>query len=133
MHRPGCERPASHERLSGVGNPSISHFRPSTAPQLSRVRSRWRCFQMLSPTAIHRPIVSLLLFGCLVLLLGGCGGTKAAAPPSPAAVQVAAVLQQDTPIYSEFVATLDGNVTAQIRPRVSGYIIKQNYQEGSVV
>jgi membrane fusion protein (multidrug efflux system) len=36
-------------------------------------------------------------------------------------------------MYSEWVATLDGYVNAQIRPQVSGYIIKQNYQEGSHV
>jgi membrane fusion protein (multidrug efflux system) len=43
------------------------------------------------------------------------------------------VVQQDTPIYSEWVAVLDGYVNAQIQPHVSGYIIKQNYKEGSVV
>ena len=42
-------------------------------------------------------------------------------------------IQQDTPIYSEWVAVLDGYVNAQIQPRVTGYIIKQNYKEGSVV
>ena len=42
-------------------------------------------------------------------------------------------MQQDTPIYSEWVAILDGYVNAQIQPHVSGYIIRQNYKEGSVV
>jgi len=42
-------------------------------------------------------------------------------------------VQQDTPIYSEWVAILDGYVNAQIQPHVSGYIIRQNYKEGSVV
>jgi membrane fusion protein (multidrug efflux system) len=37
------------------------------------------------------------------------------------------------PIYSEWVAVLDGYVNAQIQPHVSGYLIKQNYKEGSVV
>jgi membrane fusion protein (multidrug efflux system) len=37
------------------------------------------------------------------------------------------------PIYSEWVAILDGYVNAQIQPHVSGYIIRQNYKEGSVV
>jgi membrane fusion protein (multidrug efflux system) len=36
-------------------------------------------------------------------------------------------------VYSEWVATLDGYVNAQIRPQVSGYIIKQGYTEGSLV
>src|SRR5438876_8763387 len=42
-------------------------------------------------------------------------------------------IQKDVPVYSEWVATLDGYVNAQVRPQVSGYIIKQNYQEGSLV
>jgi membrane fusion protein (multidrug efflux system) len=46
---------------------------------------------------------------------------------------VAAVEQRDVPVYKEWVATLDGYVNAEIRPQVSGYIIKQNYTEGSVV
>jgi membrane fusion protein (multidrug efflux system) len=48
-------------------------------------------------------------------------------------VEVATVVQRDTPIYSEWVAILDGFVNAQIQPRVAGYIIRQNYKEGSVV
>jgi membrane fusion protein (multidrug efflux system) len=48
-------------------------------------------------------------------------------------VQVAAVTQRDTPIVSEWIATLDGFVNAQIQPHVTGYIIRQNYKEGSVV
>jgi membrane fusion protein (multidrug efflux system) len=46
---------------------------------------------------------------------------------------VASVVQRDTPIYSEWVATLDGFVNAQIQPHVTGYIVRQNYTEGSVV
>jgi RND family efflux transporter MFP subunit len=69
-----------------------------------------------------------------VLIVGGCGGSKAAAPaPPPPSVEVATVVQRDTPIYSDWVATLDGYVNAEIQPRVSGYIIKQNYREGAVV
>jgi RND family efflux transporter MFP subunit len=43
------------------------------------------------------------------------------------------VAQKDVPIYGEWVATLDGYVNAQIQPQVSGYLIKQNYKEGSFV
>lgn len=69
----------------------------------------------------------------LILLAAGCGSTKAAPSPPPAMVEVATVVQQDTPIYSEWVATLDGYVNAQIQPHVTGYIIKQDYREGAVV
>lgn len=69
----------------------------------------------------------------LALSLTGCT-TRASTPPPPApTVQVISVIQQDTPIYSEWVAILDGYVNAQIQPHVTGYIIRQNYKEGSVV
>ncbi len=73
--------------------------------------------------------------GSCCFFLAGCGDNSKATPPAPPplSVEVATVIQQDTPIYSEWVATLDGYVNAQIQPRVAGYIIKQNYKEGSVV
>ena len=83
--------------------------------------------------SVRRRAFKVLLFGCFLLFLAGCSGGKAAPVPPPLVVEVAAVVQQDTPIYSEWVATLDGYVNAEIQPRVSGYIIKQNYKEGSVV
>jgi RND family efflux transporter MFP subunit len=43
------------------------------------------------------------------------------------------VTQRDVSIYGEWVATLDGYVNAQIQPHVTGYLIKQDYREGSFV
>src|SRR2546428_12196812 len=80
-----------------------------------------------------RQVFTILLLGCSLLFLGGCSGGKAAPAAPPAVVEVATVVQQDTPIYSEWVAILDGYVNAQIQAHVSGYIIRQNYKEGSVV
>ena len=80
-----------------------------------------------------RQVFTVLLLGCSLLFLGGCSGGKARSAPPPPVVEVATVVQQDTPIYSEWVAILDGYVNAQIQPHVSGYIIRQNYKEGSVV
>jgi len=76
------------------------------------------------------PIV--IVAAALAPLAGGCSSKVAAAPPPPI-VEVATVVQQDTPIYSEWVATLDGYVNAQIQPHVSGYVVRQNYEEGSLV
>jgi membrane fusion protein (multidrug efflux system) len=39
----------------------------------------------------------------------------------------------DVPVHAEWVATLEGYVNAQIQPQVSGYLIRQDYQEGSYV
>jgi len=76
---------------------------------------------------------SLVSLTSLVLFAAGCDSTKAAPSPPPVPVEVATVVQQDTPIYSEWVATLDGYINAQIQPHVTGYIIRQNYKEGAVV
>ena len=73
-----------------------------------------------------------LLGGC-ILLFASCGGGTAASPPPAITVDVATVIQRDTPIYSEWVATLDGYVNADIQPRVAGHVIKQNYREGALV
>jgi membrane fusion protein (multidrug efflux system) len=73
---------------------------------------------------------------CLVstiatLALAGCGHRDFKLPDTD--VLVAAPVQQDVPVRSEWVATLDGYINAEIRPQVSGYLISQNYKEGSVV
>src|SRR6185295_14897254 len=81
-----------------------------------------------SSHAALRAAVAMVLLDAV-----GCSSGKAAPAAPPAVVEIATVVQQDTPIYSEWVAILDGNVNAQIQPNVSGYIIRQNYKEGSIV
>ena len=54
-------------------------------------------------------------------------------PARPPEVEVATVIRKDVSIYSEWVGTLDGYVNAQIQPQVTGYLIKQDYREGSLV
>jgi RND family efflux transporter MFP subunit len=67
------------------------------------------------------------------IFVSGCNKGQAAIGTPVPEVEVATVEQRDVPVYSEWVATLDGYVNAEIRPQVSGYIIKQNYTEGSLV
>lgn len=68
------------------------------------------------------------------LITSACDQPKAAvAPPPPPQVNVATVIQKDVPTYGDWVATLQGFQNAQIQPQVSGYLIKQNYREGSTV
>ena len=80
------------------------------------------------------PICSgLVAVSSLVLLLvSGCGEKKAAAPAAPV-VEVVNVVQKDVPIIREWVGSTDGYVNAKIHAQVQGYLIKQNYQEGSLV
>jgi membrane fusion protein (multidrug efflux system) len=69
-----------------------------------------------------------------ILLLTACA-KKQGAPQvvAPMPVTVATVEQRDVTLDGDWVATLDGYVNAQIQPQVSGYLIKQDYREGSVV
>ncbi|MGH9558692.1 MAG: efflux RND transporter periplasmic adaptor subunit [Bryobacteraceae bacterium] len=72
----------------------------------------------------------------LTVTLAGCAGKSEARPaqaPPPPQVGVAPVIQSDVPVYGDWVATLDGYVNANIQPQVSGYLIKQDYREGSLV
>jgi RND family efflux transporter MFP subunit len=69
-------------------------------------------------------------------LLSGCkseGPPPGAAGFGPLPVQVSTAVQQDVPLTGEWVATTDGFVNAQIQPQVSGYLIRQDYKEGSEV
>lgn len=76
-----------------------------------------------------------LLFGIFAIVsCVGCEKTAASkAPPPPPTVEVATVVQKNVPISSEWVGTLEGYVNAQIQPQVTGYLIKQDYREGSWV
>jgi membrane fusion protein (multidrug efflux system) len=48
-------------------------------------------------------------------------------------VRVVTVAPERVTLTSEWIATLDGYVNAQIRPQVSGYLLKRDYEEGAVV
>jgi RND family efflux transporter MFP subunit len=76
---------------------------------------------------------SLAALGLLLLVPLGCGKKEVTVQAAPPEVEVIDVIQQDVPIYGEWIATLDGYVNAQIQPQVTGYLMKQNYKEGSVV
>jgi RND family efflux transporter MFP subunit len=68
-----------------------------------------------------------------LLLLNGCEKKEAPPPPGPPEVLVADVAEQDVPIFQEWVAQLNGSVNADITPKVQGYLLKQNYQNGAFV
>ena len=78
----------------------------------------------------------LLLTGTLLLAVSGCGGSSkvsAQANTPPPMVQVAVVERRDVSLTSEWIATMDGYINAEIQPHVSGYLIRQDYREGSFV
>jgi len=91
-------------------------------------------FAILSvKTPRHHLLISIGVIVAVLLPLAGCATKTEAAPPPPPEVQVVTVEQKDVPIFREWVATLDGYVNADIRPQVTGYLMKQNYHEGMLV
>jgi len=82
----------------------------------------------------YRRSISIFALATIVLASAGCSQKAVSAAPGRAPdVQVVKVTQRDVRISSEWVATLDGYVNAQIQPQVTGYLIKQDYHEGSYV
>jgi membrane fusion protein (multidrug efflux system) len=80
-----------------------------------------------------------LLVGLGIVLASGAAGvacrgkTAPPPPPAPPAVVVAPVVQKDVPVSREWIGTTDGNVNAEIRPKIEGYLLRRVYAEGSFV
>jgi membrane fusion protein, multidrug efflux system len=74
------------------------------------------------------------VIGLVAIAAAGCGDASRAGGPAPVpVVSVEPAVARDVPISAEWVGTLVGSITAQIRARVSGHLLSQNYAEGSVV
>jgi RND family efflux transporter MFP subunit len=52
---------------------------------------------------------------------------------APLDVEVVQVEQKDVPIFGEWIGTLDGFSNADVKAQVTGYIMRQGYQEGAFV
>jgi membrane fusion protein (multidrug efflux system) len=83
-------------------------------------------------SAVAAPLLSFS-----VVVLAACGpnaaGDKNAAPPPPPHVVVTTVVQRDQPVTQEWIGTTQGDVNADIRPKIEGYLLRRAYQEGSYV
>jgi len=82
-----------------------------------------------------RVLTGLALFAVALLFVSmvACGKKEEAPKPQPPEVLVAEAVQQSVPIYETWVATLNGPVNADITPKVQGYLLRQNYTNGSLV
>jgi membrane fusion protein, multidrug efflux system len=99
-----------------------------------RGRSDHVCLRSVSLR--NRIPFSLLLFSIgawAFTVFSGCSSKQEAPTPPAPEVTVAAVIQKDVPIQQEWVGTMVGNVDADIRPKVEGYLLDRLYGEGSFV
>jgi RND family efflux transporter MFP subunit len=67
------------------------------------------------------------------LIAAGCSKSSAPQGPPPPQVSVAQVLEKRVKDWDEFTGRLQAVETVEIRPRVSGYIDKVAFTEGSLV
>lgn len=75
---------------------------------------------------------TLLLASVGISLFCGCAKKKVN-PPAPPEVLVITVTPTNVPVFQEWIGTLDGFINAQIRAQVTGYLLTQNYLEGTQV
>jgi membrane fusion protein, multidrug efflux system len=67
-------------------------------------------------------------------LLAGCSKPGSGGPIfGPQEVLVTNVIQKDVPVVREWIGSLDGSANADIRARVSGYLLSRDYKEGTLV
>ncbi len=81
------------------------------------------------------PSLTVLAAGCAIaLLLAGCGKKKEAeVKPPPPQVVVAQAVVKKIPIVAEYSGTVKAVKTVDIIPRVTGYLEKRYFTEGSTV
>jgi len=81
--------------------------------------------------------VAWISVALLAAILGVVVSRSAAKPstqtPSLPVVEVAPVVQRDVPVYGEWIGTLAGQVNADVKAQVTGYLLTRTYKEGSFV
>lgn len=96
--------------------------------KLNMVECQNRCATLLSTAGV-------IMLAASALLVTACNSRdpKAAATSAAVPVDAVRVRQGNVPLVGDWVGTLDGFVNAQIQPQVNGYLVHQNYREGSSV
>ena len=82
-----------------------------------------------------REVVSAVSLVAVLSALSGCGQSGSAAPsvPPPPVVSVATVVERQVNDWDEFTGRMEAIDKVEVRPRVSGYIDRIAFREGSEV
>jgi membrane fusion protein (multidrug efflux system) len=90
----------------------------------------------LDPGTVFRNSLRISAVSCLCLIalvFTSCEEKEARPQMAPPEVEFTQVVQQDVPIFEEWVAQLNGPTNAEITPKVGGYLLTQNYENGYFV
>ncbi len=113
--------------LLGAGPQFSAGPTATVVPECARPRAQQ------APRVLSARLTEAILLAALVILTWGCRRQPPSSRPPRADVQVITLVPTNVPIYGEWIGTLDGYVNAQIRAQVTGYLLKQDYLEGSMV
>ena len=85
--------------------------------------------RLLFPLGISQTIIT----GIAVAAIACSGCSRKPRPPQLTVVSVAVPVQKDVPVYSEWIGTTVGFIDAEIHSKITGYLLTQDYKEGSPV
>jgi membrane fusion protein (multidrug efflux system) len=102
------------------------------SPNAGRLAKRGAVNLRAARPAPFLPLQAAACAAGFALLVAGCEKPKPPPPPPPV-VQYLEVQPQNVPISQTWVTTLIGNITADVRAQVSGYLLSQNYPNGGAV
>jgi membrane fusion protein (multidrug efflux system) len=84
-----------------------------------------------------KPVVwasaAVLMAAPLLMVVTHLGAKPKAQAARLPVVEVAPVEQRDVPVYGEWIGTLTGQVNADVKAQVTGYLVTRDYKEGSYV
>ncbi len=86
----------------------------------------------LTRHGMQGPGLSYLVIAACAMALSSTGCARRAQAPLTE-VDVALPVHRDVPVYSEWIGTTVGFIDAQIHSKVTGYLLAQDYKEGSLV
>ena len=81
----------------------------------------------------HMVWASGAVLAVLLLIVMTRSGAKASVQAPLPIVEVATVEQRDVPVYGEWIGTLTGQVNADVKAQVTGYLLTRKYKEGSYI
>lgn len=88
--------------------------------------------------SVFKPKHVAWVSGVLLAAILGVAVSRSGAKPSTQTassplVEVATAERRDVPMYGEWIGTLTGQVNADVKAQVTGYLLTRNYKEGSFV
>ena len=81
----------------------------------------------------HVGWASGVMVALILLIVVAPSGAKPSAQALVPVVEVAVAEQRDVPVYGAWIGTLTGQVNADVKAQVTGYLLTRNYKEGSFV